>query len=456
MRVSVVGLGKLGASMAGAIASRGHTVVGVDRDERAVRLLNDGRSPVSEPGLAERIADSGARIRGTTSVAEAVAATDLTFVVVPTPSDAEGAFRLDAVADAFERIGAALRDHSSWHTVVLTSTVLPGSTRYGLLPILERAAGRSCGDGFGLCYSPAFIALGSVVHDFLNPDFVLIGEHDAASGDALLAAYAGVLENSPAVRRMSIENAELTKLAVNTYVTTKVTFANMLADLCERLPGGDVDVVSDALGLDRRIGRRYLTGALGYGGPCFPRDNQALNFLARSLGGRARLAEATDASNRAITSAVVERVRSVAEAGARVAVLGLAYKPATPVVEEAAGMLLARALSEAGYRVLAHDPLARDTARAALPPEVTIVDTVDDALSEADVVLITTPDPQYAALSPTRFNGKPRPVVVFDFWRILRGSLAEQPNIRYHATGVSPDDGANERRLAALWGANGG
>ncbi len=93
---------------------------------------------------------------------------------------------------------------------------------------------------------------------------------------------------------------------------------------------------------------------------------------------------------------------------------------------------------------------------AALPPEVTIVDTVDDALSEADVVLITTPDPQYAALSPTRFNGKPRPVVVFDFWRILRGSLAEQPNIRYHATGVSPDDGANERRLAALWGANGG
>jgi UDPglucose 6-dehydrogenase len=334
--------------------------------------------------------------------------------------------------------------------------VLPGSTRYGLQPLLERAAGRRCGDGFGLCYSPAFIALGSVVRDFLNPDFVLIGEHDAASGDALAAAYAAVLENAPAVRRMSIENAELTKLAVNTYVTTKVTFANMLADLCERIPGGDVDVVSDALGLDRRIGRRYLTGALGYGGPCFPRDNQALNFLARALGGRARLAEATDASNRAITSAVVERVASVAQPGARVAVLGLAYKPATPVVDEAAGTLLARALSEAGYRVAAHDPLANDTARAALPPEVRVVDAVDEALRDADVVLITTPDPLYAELSPGRFNGKPRPVVVFDFWRILRAALGDHPNIRYRATGVSPDDGANERRLAALWGAHDG
>jgi UDPglucose 6-dehydrogenase len=130
--------------------------------------------------------------------------------------------------------------------VVLTSTVLPGSTRYGRLPILERESGKVCGRDFGLCYSPEFIALGSVIHDFLNPDFVLIGEFDESCGSQLEACYARIMENNPPCQRMSIENAELTKIAVNTFVTTKITFANMLADLCERIPGGDIDVVTNA------------------------------------------------------------------------------------------------------------------------------------------------------------------------------------------------------------------
>jgi UDPglucose 6-dehydrogenase len=225
----------------------------------------------------------------------------------------------------------------------------------------------------------------------------------------------------------------------------------MLAELCERIPGGDVDVVCDALGLDGRIGRRYLTGALGYGGPCFPRDNRALGFMARATGAQAQLAEATEASNRAITARVVARVKEQAPAGATVAVLGLAYKPATTVVDEAAGILLARALAAEGYRVLAHDPLAAEAARAALGADVTVMDAVDECLRPADVVLITTPDPLYSGLSPGQFNGKPRPVVVFDFWRILRDALSTHPEIRYHAAGLSQDDEANAQRLAHLW-----
>ena len=137
--------------------------------------------------------------------------------------------------------------------------------------------------------------------------------------------------------RMSFVNAELAKLAVNTFVTTKISFANMLAELCDRLPGADVDVVTSALGLDARIGRRYLTGAVGYGGPCFPRDNQALIHLAGQIGGRADLAETTDATNRAHNAWLLERLRTALPSNSTVGILGLAYKPATDVMEESAG-----------------------------------------------------------------------------------------------------------------------
>jgi UDPglucose 6-dehydrogenase len=451
LRCSVVGLGKLGASMAAAIASRGHGVVGVDVEAEAVARLARRVAPVVEPDVGERLAAAPGRVDATTDAADAVAATDVTFLVVPTPSDERGAFSIAHVVRAAQAIGRGLARKDGYHLVVVTSTVLPGATRYGVLPVLERSSGRRCGVDFGLCYSPAFIALGSVVRDFLNPDFVLVGEHDARAGETLEQLYADILERAAPVRRMTLENAELAKLAVNTYVTTKITFANMLADLCERIPGGDVDVVSDALGLDRRIGRSYLTGALGYGGPCFPRDNVALGFLARAAGTRASLAEATDAANRALAAETVERLRPLIAEGATVAVLGLAYKPATPVVDESQGVLLARALAAAGAHVVAHDPLANEAARAVLGDAVEVTDDLVAALGRADAVLITTPDPVYRALTPGSFNGKPRPVVVVDFWRILRDRLSADDHIHYVATGRSRDDAANAARLAALW-----
>src|SRR5262249_8099969 len=151
---------------------------------------------------------------GTHDCAEAISSSDVTFVVVPTPSDATGAFSIEYAAAAFATIGAALAKKDDYHLVVLTSTVLPGSTRYGLMPFLEAASGKVCGRDFGLCYSPEFIALGSVIRDFLNPDFLLIGEQDERAGSLLADCYARIVANAAPVRRMSLENAELTKIAI--------------------------------------------------------------------------------------------------------------------------------------------------------------------------------------------------------------------------------------------------
>lgn len=452
MRYSVVGLGKLGASMAAAIASRGHTVVGVDTDDWAVAQVNAGRSPVDETGVDAVIAANSTRLRATTSHHDAVLASDLTFVVVPTPSDARGAFSLEHAAAAFHEIGCGLAEKTDYHTVVLTSTVLPGSTRQGLLPVLEAASGREAGRDFGVCYAPEFIALGSVIRDFLNPDFTLIGELDERSGHTLQESYASIMVNDAPSRRMSLENAELTKISLNAYVTTKITFANMLAEICERVPGGDVDVVTDALGLDRRIGRAYLTGALGYGGPCFPRDNLALSFFAHAVGTRAELAEATERSNRASAGRAARRVCELIGEGTKVAVLGLAYKPSTPVIEASQGVQLARELARAGAEVVAHDPLAGHLARAALDGDVRVLDSVRECLAGAEVVLITNPDPVYRSLSAPDFDEALPLVTVVDYWRILDRAIGEAPNIRYVAFGRAAEDApAIQEQLAALW-----
>lgn len=448
---SIVGLGKLGASMAAAIASRGFNVIGVDVSQQAIDLLNAGHAPVQETDLEETIAKNRERLRGTLSHREAVLKSDTTFVIVPTPSDERGAFSLQYAAWAFGEIGRALAEKDRYHVVVLTSTVLPGSTRYGLLQILERESGKVCGRDFGLCYSPEFIALGSVIKDFLNPDFTLIGEFDERSGSHLEACYAEIMPENPPCKRMSLENAELTKIAVNTFVTTKITFANMLAEMCERIPYGDIDVVSDALGQDKRIGRRYLTGGLGYGGPCFPRDNVALGFIARALGSQAHLAETTDSANRSMAENVVKRLGTMITRGTTVAVLGLAYKPMSHVIEESQGVYLARALSKAGARVVAYDPLAGQMAHNELHDQAVILDSIEACLAQAEIVLVTTPDPLFCKLRAADFEGKRSSITVVDFWRILEKELSGNPSVNYIPFGRSVDDEANAARLAELW-----
>jgi UDPglucose 6-dehydrogenase len=454
--ISVIGLGKLGASMAAAFASKGFDVVGVDVNHVSVDLVNEGKAPVQETDLGETIWDNRSRIKATLSHEEAVLASDISFVIVPTPSDENGSFSLQYAKWAFKKIGKALRKKTTYHNVVLTSTVLPGSTRQALVPILEKESGKKAGKDFGVCYSPEFIALGSIIRNFLNPDFTLIGEIDQRAGEHLESIYRRVMSNGAPAARMSLENAELTKISVNTFVTTKITFANMLADMCEKLPGGDIDVVTNALGLDERIGRKYLTGAIGYGGPCFPRDNVALSYIARELGVQASLAETTDSMNRTIAEKIARRVMPLLEPEATVAVLGLSYKPYSHVTEESQGVSLARYLSKAGFRVVAFDPMSKEMALEDLRRDILVLDSIAECISQAQAVLITTPDPAFIGLEAGDFKNGWAEVLVFDFWRILNDKLAKAPHIRYIGIGLSEDDAANADRLRRLWAGDGG
>jgi UDPglucose 6-dehydrogenase len=418
MRIAVIGLGKLGAPLAAVMASKGHDVLGIDVNPTAVQRLNDGDAPVEEPGLQDLVSASRDRLRATTDLATA-AECDVTLVIVPTPSDERGAFTNRYALAALEEIGRGLAGRDEYHVVVISSTVMPGSCEAELAPALERASGRRIGESLGLCYSPEFIALGNVIRDMLEPDMVLIGQSDPRAGEVLESLYRGVCENDPPFRRMTLVNAELTKIAVNTYVTMKISYANALADMCERLPGADVDVVTDALGLDTRIGRKYLRGAIGYGGPCFPRDNKAFAVLARDLGAEPFLAEATDAVNVAQTDRLARAVQSRLKNGDTVGILGLAYKPDTGVIEESAGVALARALGAAGHGVHIYDPIALAAAASALEGIAQPAASVAELLERSDLVVIATPWPGFADLPLDAMRRDGRRKVVIDCWRLL-------------------------------------
>lgn len=449
-KVSIIGLGKLGASMLAGMASRGLDVIGVDVNQHAVDAVNAGREPVQETNLGALIAEHKARIRATLDVDDAVANSDISFVIVPTPSDERGAFSLQYARYAFKSLGQALKKKSGYHVIVLTSTVLPGATRHGLLPILEQESGKKCGPDFGLCYNPEFIALGSVIRDFLNPDFYLLGQFDQRSGDALEQVHHRVSQNKAPVKRMSLENAELAKIAVNSFVTMKISYANMLAEFCEKIPGGDVDVVSDALGMDKRIGRKYLTGGFGFGGPCFPRDNVALAFMGRQLGVDCGLLETNDRYNRGLSKRFVEKLHPHLPNGANVAVLGLAYKPLSHVIEESPGVYLCRALSEAGYRVIGHDRLAAPYAEQALKMSALVTDSLEAALKDADIVLVTTNDKPYTTLQAEDLLRAKSNITVVDFWRALP-HLKDKPGVRYVPIGICTDEEASSATLRPLW-----
>lgn len=437
MNISVVGLGKLGAVLAAVMADRGHNVVGVDLNPAFVEAINQGRAPVSEPGLNELVKRSAERLSATSDLASAVAKTELTFVLVPTPSGPDGTFLLKHVLKVVEGIALALRDKSTYHMVVITSTVMPGSTGGEVLPLLERISGKKCGEHFGLCYNPEFIALGSVIQDMSNPDMLLIGESDPRAGSILEDLYHTVCRNRPPVARMNFVNAELAKISVNTYVTTKISYANMLAEVCEQVAGADSEVVAAALGLDTRIGRKYLKGAAGYGGPCFPRDNTAFARFAESQTVDATLAKATDQVNRRQVTRLQQRVMAATAPGGTVGILGLSYKPDTEVIEESQALMLADGLAHAGYRVVVYDPAAMENARAVLGDRVEYMPSMEACAREAVTLVIAAPWREFQSLRPQHLKqSNPRPVV-FDWWRLLPPAVFESV-ATYLACGRGP------------------
>lgn len=424
-RLGIVGLGKLGAPMVGVFADAGFDVLGSDISAEAVQKVQYGIAPVSEPGLQALFDANKARIAATTDVSTVARDTDIIFVIVPTPSGEDAKFSNQYLLAAMRTIGAGIRETQADKLVVVTSTVMPGSTGGEIQTELEKASGRQVGDTLGLCYNPEFIALGSVIKDMQFPDFILIGESNEKWGDWLEAVYKRSCKNDPQFRRMNFVNAEITKISVNTFTTTKISYANMLSELCDKLEGADADVVAHAVGTDSRVGTKYLKAGVGYGGPCFPRDNKAFIALADSLGANSAIAKATDAVNDHQLLRFENAVTEQAEHGAGVGVIGLAYKNNTQVIEASQGWLLAERLAAKGYKTYTFDAEVNQA-----PAGCSMQESLSSLLAIAETLIIMLPIDNLAADLSAGLSKLNRTTTVIDPWRIVR-NLTSIPHVRY-------------------------
>ncbi|OGG28048.1 hypothetical protein A3A59_02390 [Candidatus Gottesmanbacteria bacterium RIFCSPLOWO2_01_FULL_42_10] len=413
-RVSVFGLGKVGHVLAICLAAAGHQVIGVDPDDKIVKGINTGTLVSFEPGVARRLQKVfGKKLTATLDAEKAVLESDISCIIVPTPSNASGGFSLQYVLKVIRSIGRAIARKKTYHLVLVISTVLPGSSEFVIIPELEQAAGKKLGANLGYCYNPIFIALGEVVKGLIEPDYLLIGESSKRAGDMAITLHAPLIKKTaPIMRQMPIE-AEITKIASNTHETMRVSFANMLCALTAQVPGANVDQVTGALA--HRMGKRFFVGATPYGGPCWPRDNRALAAFMDSLGLGSMLPKTIDLYNAWYAKFIRQQILDLTKKGTRVSILGLAYKVGTPNIERAFGMDLARWLVIAGRKVVVWDPLAIAAARQVLGHKVRYALSGNGCLEMAELVVIINPLPELNQLDWSKVTGTP----VLDLWRCL-------------------------------------
>lgn len=449
MKVSIVGTGYVGLVSGVCLAHLGHEVICVDLDTEKVDRINAGETPIHERGLDALLAQTiGQRLTATTDLAAAVAGTEITLIAVGTPFAGEQ-IDLGQIEAAARQIGAALAGKDGYHTVVVKSTVVPGTTEDVVLPLVEQSSGRAAGTGFGVGMNPEFLREGEAVEDFLNPDRVVLGGIDALSLDALAELYA-VFPGVDVVRTTP-RTAEMIKYAANSVLATMISFSNEIANLATAVGGVDVAEVMRGVHLDRRLspilgkdwreGDRivpgfttYLEAGCGFGGSCFPKDVKALIAHGQAMGEEMALLNAVIAVNEAQPQRVVDLLsEGLGELGGRrIAILGLAFKPNTDDMRESPAIPVVQALAAAGAELVAFDPVAESEARKVF--NGTAVEYAGDlaaAIAGVDAVALMTRWSEFERLPQLLADRDPQPLVVDG-----RRMLAKESVARYRGIGL--------------------
>jgi len=421
-RISIVGTGYVGLSTAVCFASRGYDVIASTRSKDKIRIINAKRAPFYEPGLDDAVRTSieSGHLHAEIDRSEAVRQTEVTFLTVGTPEKADGTIDLRYIISASEDIGRALTRKKTYHLVVVKSTVTPGTVRGPVKAALEEASGLVAGRDFGLCMNPEFLRQGSAIRDTLYPDRVVIGEYDKRSGQRLADLLEGFYGSGIPILRMSLESAEMVKYASNTFLAMKISYANEMARICERVPGVDVSKVMAGVGLDERINPKFLNAGAGFGGSCLPKDTKALCKFAEAQGYSAPLLRATLAVNQAQASHVAQlALATLGEPrGKKVALLGLSFKPDTDDLREAPSLTVARTLLGAGARVSAFDPAVKQVSQPGFEG-LDYPSSISECLAGAHCCIILTEWEQFKRLTPDDFIQSMATPAVIDARRIF-------------------------------------
>jgi UDPglucose 6-dehydrogenase len=426
--IGVIGTGYVGLVTAAGFAALGSHVWCVDIDEEKIRGLEQGRIPIWEPGLAELVAEHRERLHFSTELTPALEHARLLFVAVGTPPTYSGDADLTAVHAVVDAMPAS--DH---HALIMKSTVPVGTGES-----IERVFAQQ-GKGFAYVSCPEFLKEGSAVKDFLHPDRVVIGDRGDWAGDAVEALYAPL---SAPVIRTDVKSAEMVKLASNAFLATKISFINEIANVCEET-GADVVEVARGMGLDDRIGPKFLQAGIGFGGSCFPKDVAALKQLAGNSGYHFQLLnaviEVNELQKRRVIAKLQKHLGSLV--GKEIALLGLAFKPNTDDMREASSLVLSARLQGAGANVRAYDPVAEAEARK-LIRGVQFASSAQEAIAGADAVVLVTEWPEFRELDLAAVRSSMRGRLLVDGRNFIDPEAAQAAGLAYEAIGRPSRNGA--------------
>jgi UDPglucose 6-dehydrogenase len=438
MKVAVIGTGYVGLVTATCLAESGNDVIGIDKDQRKIAMLEQNQLPIYEPGLAELVERNrhDQRLRFATDLGPGVAQARLIFVAVGTPQGDDGSADLSALWAVGDAIAAALRhlppEEQAGRVVVVKSTVPVGTNR----KLAERLAGSGC-PRVHVASNPEFLKEGAALDDFMKPDRVVVGVRAPEVAEVLHELYAPFLRTERPFLVMSPESAEMTKYVANGMLATKISFINEMANLCDRV-GADINDVRRGIGHDVRIGFQFLFPGAGYGGSCFPKDVRAIMAMARQLDAPARMMESVDTVNEAQKQVLVQKVRKHFGSGLRgktLAVWGLAFKPRTDDIREAPALTLIDALLADGVELRVHDPEAMANVRELYGAKLTYCDRPYGALEGADGLVIVTEWQEFRNPDFEVMRRLLRSPLVFDGRNLYEPKQMERAGFTYYAIG---------------------
>lgn len=420
MRISIVGSGYVGLTTAVGLAGNGRKIICIDTDEDKVRLINQGKPPFYEAGLQSRLAhcvNGGGSLKATTDYNE-VLNSDVTFICVGTPCNSNGSIDLGCIRHSAIELGQVLARRDNHHTIVVRSTVIPGTTEGVIIPILEEFSNKKAVEDFSVAMNPEFLQEGSALCDFMNPDRIVIGELDRRAGDTLQTIYKDF--NAPIIRT-DIRTAEMIKYANNAFLATKISFINEIGNICKRL-GIDIYEVARAIGQDPRIGNKFLNAGIGFGGSCLPKDVSALISKGKELGYEAELLQSVLNVNLTQPSRLIEiaKRRLGSLENKVIAVLGLAFKPNTGDIRQAPAFQIVGQLLTEGATVKVYDPMVMPCIKLPGSNGIEFCGDVENAMSGSDCVILATEWEEFR--DESLYTGK----LVIDGRRTLNPEKAKQ------------------------------
>lgn len=412
--VSILGTGFIGLCSAACFAQKDIKVLASTHNEKKAKMINGGKAPFYEANLQEMMDEIKQKkpelLQCLTDPVKAIVETDISMITQGTPMRDDRSIDLSYIESTAREIGEALKQKDKYHLVVVRSTVVPGTARTLVGKIITDVSGKEPGKDFGLCMQPEFLAEGRSIEDTLRPDRIIIGEFDEKSGAMLQEFYEYFygehLTNCPLLR-MNLESAELVKYGNNCLLSTKISYANEFANFAELVPNVDIVQVMKGVGLDYRINNRFLRAGVGFGGSCFHKDVNAIKAWSKSKGYTSRLLEAVLGINDDQAIHIVNMAENLAGklAGKKVTLLGLAFKPGTDDMSEAASIRVVDELLKRGaIDIVGFDPKANETAEIEMGDKIKYAPSIEDALKDSDCALLITEWDEFKKLTPDDFK----------------------------------------------------